>query len=75
MTYEDLILNHMETGSEYTTEFLTEILFSCKKGDARYNNYVDDVSKDLQKLSRKGIISKERFNTGRGYYINRWRLV
>lgn len=28
-----------------------------------------------QKLNKKGIVSKERFNTGRGYCINRWRLV
>lgn len=75
MTYEDLILNHMETGSEYTTEFLTELIFRCRKGDAVYRNHVDDVTKDLQKLNKKGIVSKERFNTGRGYCINRWRLV
>ena len=46
MVYEDLILYEMDDGLEYTTQLLTELLFNCKKGDARYNNYVDDVGKD-----------------------------
>ena len=74
MTYEDLILDMMSDGLEYTTQLLTELCFSCKKGDARYNNYVDDVGKDLQRLKKKGIVEGEKFDTGRGYSIYRWRL-
>lgn len=74
MVYEDRILDMMSDGLEYTTQLLTELCFSCKKGDARYNNYVDDVGKDLQRLKRQGKVEAERFDTGRGYAICRWRL-
>lgn len=74
MTYELQILQRMEYGKQYTSQELTEIIFRCQKPDAIYNNHIDDVSKDMQKLYRKGYVDKERMYTGHGYSINLWKL-
>lgn len=74
MTYEDLILTRLQNGLEYTTQGITESLFKCKKGDAIYNNHVEDVGKDLQKLWRKGKLTKEGMDKGHGYMICIWKV-
>lgn len=76
MTYEDRILQHLEAiGEEWTTtQEITGILFGCEKGDAIYNNHVEDVGKDMQKLKKKGTVEFRKMDTGHGYQINQWRL-
>ena len=73
-TFETLILGHMRFGEIYTTQSLTEQIFHCMKSDQIYNSNVEDVGKEMQKLYMKGIVTKERQETGKGYSICLWRL-
>lgn len=59
---------------DWTSQELTETLFSCKKGDPTFNGHIEDVAMSMQKLSKKGTVLKQRVETGRGYYICSWRL-
>ena len=74
MVYEVTILTVMERGKQYTSQELTERIFHCQKPDAIYNNHIDDVSKDMQTLFRRGYVEKERIDTGHGHSINLWKL-
>ena len=75
MTYELTILCFMEHGQEYTSQEITERIFRCKKPDAIYNNHIEDVSKDMQTLCRKGFVQKEKIDTAHGYSICKWSLT
>lgn len=73
--YNDRIFDFLTDGRQYTTQEITENIFRCKKGDAIYNNHVEDVAKDLQKMKKAGIVTFEKMDTGHGYQINLWRLA
>lgn len=77
MTYENIILTKMRLNpetEEWTTRSITERTFECKKGDAIYNNHIEDVTKDMQRLKRDGWVTGRSMDTGHGYHINVWRL-
>lgn len=77
MTYEERILAMLHLNpetEEWTTQSITERTFECKKGDTIYNNHIEDVTKDMQRLKRDGWVTGRSMDTGRGYYINVWRL-
>ena len=75
MEYEWSILQSVKIGEEFTTQSLTESMFGCKKGEQTYIQHVDEIGKVLQKLEKKGNLTKERMNTGHGYYVNKWRRI
>lgn len=74
MDYQQQILDRTEVGGSYTTQQLTEEIFSCKKGEPTYIEHVGDITKSFQKLYNKSIFTKERVEA-KGYCINIWRRI
>ena len=75
LSVQDLILNATHKGQQFTTQSITESIYQCKKGDRIYKLQVDEVGRELQKLAKKGKLSKERIDTGKGYYIVNWERI
>lgn len=76
MTYEERIMELMmsDTSIGWTTQEITETISGCKKGDLRYQHYVEVVTKDMQRLKKSGRIVGERTDTGKGWWINIWKV-